>query len=82
MFTKSTSNEIIDAVPRVGNYKFQYPYWFQSFHVKCRSTVTLQSIGGFGLNLFNLTPLIRNPGSATEGGCRLDWEGGWSDEWR
>src|SRR6218665_998293 len=26
----------------------------------------LQSIGGFGLNFLNLTPLIQNPGSATE----------------
>ena len=39
------------------------------FHVKCRPTVTLQSIGGFGLNFLNLTPLIQNPGSATAS-CR------------
>jgi len=30
--------------------KFQFSYVFQSFHVKCRPTVTLQSIGGVGLN--------------------------------
>jgi hypothetical protein len=44
-------------------HKFQFSYWFQSFHVRC--TVTLQSIGGFGLNFWNLTPLVQNPGSAT-----------------
>jgi len=37
-------------------HKFQFSYCFQSFHVKCRATVTLQSIGGFGLNFLNLTP--------------------------
>jgi len=26
----------------------------------------LQNIGDFGLNFLNLTPLIQNPGSATE----------------
>src|SRR6218665_3013607 len=35
------------------------------FHVKCRPTVTLQSIGGFGLIFLNLTTLIQSPGSAT-----------------
>ena len=37
-------------------HKFKFSYWFQSFHVKCRPTVTLQSIGGFGLHFLNLTP--------------------------
>jgi len=46
-------------------HKFQFSYCYKSFHVKCRPTVTLQSIGGFGLNLLNLIPLIQNPGSTT-----------------
>jgi len=49
MFTKSTSNEIIDNVLiELESYfhKFQFSYWFQSFHVKCRPIVTLQNIGG------------------------------------
>jgi len=45
--------------------KFQFSYVFQSFHVKCRPTAMLKSIGGFGLNFWHLTPLIQNPGSAT-----------------
>jgi len=68
MFTKSTSNEIIDNVLiELESYfhKFKFSYWFQSFHVKCRPIVTLQNIGGFGLNFLYLTPLIQNPGSAT-----------------
>src|SRR6218665_935610 len=76
MFTKSTSNETIDNAPRVGVesyfHKFQFSYCFQSFHVKCRPTVTLQSIGGFGLNFLNLTPLIQNPGSVTGPGAYKD----------
>ena len=46
-------------------HKFQFSYWFQSFSVKCGSTVTLKNIGGFGLSFWNLTPPIQNPGSAT-----------------
>ena len=46
-------------------YKFQFSYWFQSFNVKCRPTVMLQSIGDFGLSFLNLIPLIQNPGSTT-----------------
>jgi len=53
-------------------HKFQFSYWFKSFHVKCRPTVTLQSIGGFGLNFLNSTPLVENPGSATEPDVNVD----------
>ena len=37
-------------------HKFQFSYCFQSFHVKCRPTITLQIIGSSGLNFLNLTP--------------------------
>jgi len=69
MFTKSTFNEIIDKGPiELKSYfhKFPFSYWFQSFHVKCRSTVTFQSIGDLGLNFWDFTTLIQNPGSATD----------------
>src|SRR6218665_4173309 len=77
MFTKSTSNNkclqnllLIKSLTMFLEsesyfHKFQFSYCFQSFHVKCRATVTLQSIGGFGLNFLNLTPLIKHPGSAS-----------------
>src|SRR6218665_2378790 len=57
VYTKSTSNEIIDNVPIESDFrKFQFSYCFQSLHVNCRPNVTLESIGGFGLNLLNLPP--------------------------
>src|SRR6218665_1160830 len=77
MFTKSTSNNkclqnllLIKSLTMFLEsesyfHKFQFSYCFQSFHVKCRATVTLQSIGGFGLNFLNLTSLIQNPGSSS-----------------
>ena len=47
MFTKSTSNEIIDSVHIEKEsyfHKFQFSYVIRKFHVglKCRPTVTLQ----------------------------------------
>src|SRR6218665_3530567 len=81
MFTKSTSNnkclhylllmKPLTMLLESASYfhKFQFSYCFQSFHVKCRATVTLQSIGGFCLNFLNLTPLIKNPGSASGAAC-------------
>jgi len=65
MFAKSTSNEINDNVPRVGVVQLSQISIFILISI-ISYKVTLQSIGGFGLNFLNLTPLIQNPGSATE----------------
>ena len=71
MFAKSTSNELIDNVPRVGVLLSQISIFILISIISCRlkysPTVMLQNIGDFGLNFLNLTPLIQNPGSATEG---------------
>ena len=42
--------------------------YFHKFTISCKvyAYCNVKSIGGFGLNFSNLTPLIRNPGAATE----------------
>ena len=66
MFTKSTFNEItLTMFLESESYfnKFNFPIDFN--HFMPTAGLTLQSIGGFGLTLWNLTLLIQHPGSAT-----------------
>ena len=68
MFTKSTSNEIIDNVTRVGVLQLSQISIFILISIiscKVQAYRNAKSIRGFGLNFLNLTPLIQNPGSAT-----------------